>query len=77
MTRTNRIVFQGAVGLAIGAVLMWLALRGVSLAEVLALLGQADARWIALALVLYGCDLCLRVFRWHLLLSTLKPVRLL
>ncbi len=70
-------ILQGGIGLAIGAVLMWLALRGVSLAEVSALLGQADARWIAIALAFYGCDLGLRACRWHLLLSTLRPVRLL
>lgn len=77
MTRTNRIILQGGVGLAIGVVLLWLALRSISLPEAWALLGQIDARWIALSLALYGCDLCLRVFRWHLLLSTLMPVRLL
>ena len=77
MTRTNRIILQGGIGLAIGAVLMWLALRSVSLSEVSTLLGQTDARWVAIALAFYGCDLCLRICRWHLLLSTLKPVRLL
>jgi anthranilate phosphoribosyltransferase len=50
---------QAAIGLAIGAFLLWLAMRGVGGEELLALLAAVRLKWVALAVGLYAGGLCL------------------
>lgn len=64
------------LGLAVGALFMWLALRGVALDDVRTLAGSLDRLLLAEAAAFYWLALGLRVWRWQLLLRELAPAPL-
>jgi len=66
-----------AAGFFVGLGLLWLLLRQVDGNEVVQLLSTLDPRFVLGAFVFYGSALCLRSWRWQVLLITLKPVRYL
>ncbi len=59
---------QLAAGLAISLVCLWLAARGLELAEVGRALATARYPWLLPALILYFAGVWVRAARWHLLL---------
>jgi uncharacterized membrane protein YbhN (UPF0104 family) len=64
----------GALGLALGGVFLWLALRDIDRDAMRAALRALDPLLVAGALLLYWLGLALRVERWQALLAQLKPV---
>ncbi|MEB3356648.1 MAG: lysylphosphatidylglycerol synthase transmembrane domain-containing protein [Synechococcales bacterium] len=65
---------RGALGMAVGAVFLWLALRQTTWQQVQAILADAHSGWLALAIALYGIDLSIRTRRWQQLLQAVKPL---
>ncbi|MGE0487268.1 MAG: lysylphosphatidylglycerol synthase transmembrane domain-containing protein [Gammaproteobacteria bacterium] len=66
-----RNVLIGALGLAVGALFMTLAVRGVDVAELGRLVAAVDRARLAGAVALYWVALALRVARWRSLLTQL------
>lgn len=67
---------QMAVGLALAVFLLWLFLRQLSFANVIAELRRAHYRWVLVATVLTLLVNVHRAWRWHYLLLPIKSVRL-
>jgi uncharacterized protein (TIRG00374 family) len=67
-------LFQVLVSLAIGAVLLWLAIARIDLAGLGAELAQVRTGWLVAAVAVYWVALTLRSWRWRILLA---PVRAL
>lgn len=65
---------RAVVGVAIGAVSMYFAIRGVPITSVLSLAQDIKYRWIAVGFCLYGAALGLRTLRWQLLVATMAPI---
>lgn len=65
---------RGVIGLLIGAIFLWLALRQTSLEQVQAILSKSNPGWLIFALGLYAADLSFRVSRWRLLLHNVKTL---
>ena len=63
-----------AIGTAIGAFCLWLALRKVALSEVAAALGDFDARWLVAAFAVSLMIQVLRALRWQVELTPLARV---
>ena len=61
---------------AVGALLLFLALRGVSLARLRELVTGADARWVVAALGVYLSAYVVRAVRWRLILAPVSRVRI-
>jgi uncharacterized membrane protein YbhN (UPF0104 family) len=66
-----RRLLAGSGGLALGAALLWLALREADFAAMGEALRMLDGRFVALSCVLYWLGLACRVGRWHGLLAEL------
>jgi len=64
-----------AIVCAAGGLLLFLALRGVSLTAVRDLVAGADARWVGAALAVYLSAYVLRSLRWRLILRPVQSVR--
>lgn len=73
----TRNVLMGVLGLTVGAVFLWLALRNVDLAEVAAMVAAIDGGVMARACAAYWMAVLLRVVRWHVLLRELARAPLL
>ena len=69
---TNK-YFRLSLGLLLGAALLYLSVRNVSWIEVKSEFESIVYGWIFLALILYWIELTLRIARWRILLSQLKP----
>src|SRR5258708_39738460 len=65
-------LFQILVSLAVGAVLLWLAIARIDLAGLGAELAQVRPGWLVAAVALYWIALILRSWRWRI---PLAPVR--
>ena len=65
--------FRFGLGLLVGAAFLFLSLKDVSWKEVKREFESITGPWILLALLLYWIELSLRVIRWRVLLSQLKP----
>lgn len=65
--------FRFFLGVAVGAALLFLSVRDVSWAEVKGDLEGITYTWILFAVFLYWIELALRIVRWRVLLSRLKP----
>lgn len=65
--------FRLVLGLCVGGALLYLSTRDVSWPEVKRELEEINVAWIALALLLYWIELGLRIMRWRVFLSQLKP----
>jgi hypothetical protein len=63
-----------ALGLAVGVLFLWLAVRQTSLAEVKDVLLAVRPGWIALAFASYAVALLLRVVRWQLIVNFVAPL---
>ncbi|MGR8919222.1 MAG: lysylphosphatidylglycerol synthase transmembrane domain-containing protein [Gammaproteobacteria bacterium] len=73
---TLRNLLTGLLGLAVGALFLWLALREVRPEELHHALTALDGGLLAAAAGLYWIALGLRVLRWQLLLRELAPAPL-
>ena len=65
--------FRFFLGVAVGAALLFLSVRDVSWSEVKGEVEGIIYAWIVLAAFLYWIELGLRIVRWRVLLSQLKP----
>jgi len=65
------------VGLAVSAITLWYALKGVDLAHMVTLLRQVEPRWLVALLLAYSLQFILKAHRWRLILLPLQkiPVR--
>lgn len=72
--RAPRRLAVGALGLALGGVFLWLALRDLDLEALRAALRVFDPLLAVLSLSLYWLGLALRVERWRALLAQLRPI---
>ncbi len=66
--------WQFWLGIAISALFLWLALRGLQLAQVWERLGQANYWWILPGIGAYTVAVWARAWRWHYLLRPLKRI---
>jgi uncharacterized protein (TIRG00374 family) len=66
--------WQFWVGLAISAVFLWLALRGLKLGDVWSALAEANYWWILPGVAVYFLAVWARAWRWHYLLRPVKAV---
>lgn len=71
-----RHVLSAVLGLAVGSLFLWLALRDVDAAALRAALVAVDGRTLTLAAALYWLAMGLRVLRWQRLLCQLAPAPL-
>src|SRR5215472_8948020 len=71
----RRRAFQGAVSLAIGGMLLWLALTRVDLQGVNQRLQQVQPVWLILAIAAYWVALGIRSWRWRIILSAVRRLR--
>jgi glycosyltransferase 2 family protein len=62
-------LLRALVGIAIGLVLLWLALRDQDLEDVLAVWARSDGSWLLLGTAVYATSLIVRVARWSCLLA--------
>ncbi len=62
------------LGLIVSAIFMWLALRGLSLGEVWEAVRGANFWWLIPGVAVYFMGVWARAWRWHYLLSPLKPI---
>lgn len=68
-----KVSWRGLVGLAISAVLLWLAFRGVNWSEVGAILRRANV-WLVIAAVTVATTIFpLRAIRWRPILESVSP----
>jgi uncharacterized protein (TIRG00374 family) len=80
MTNLSRILvpgrtwIRGVIGLALGVLFFWLALRQTSWTQVQAILSQVDNRWLIIAMGFYTANLIVRVLRWRSLLWDIKAL---
>jgi uncharacterized protein (TIRG00374 family) len=65
----------GGLGLVLGGVFLWLAVRNVAWADVVTALRQADRRWLAIAVTVYLVSIGVRCVRWGVLLRATGQVR--
>jgi uncharacterized protein (TIRG00374 family) len=65
-------VARGIIGIFIGAVFLWLALRQTSWEQVRIILSKSNLGWLLVALGFYAVDLLVRVSRWRVLLDDVK-----
>ncbi len=68
--------WQFWIGVAISAVFVYLALRGLKMAEVWQALNEANYWWIVPGVVVYFFAVWARTWRWHYLLRPIKQVPL-
>lgn len=66
--------FAIVLGVAISALFLWLALRGLRLDEVGAVIGEAKYIWLAPGVLVYFIGVWIRSWRWHYLIAPLKKV---
>jgi uncharacterized membrane protein YbhN (UPF0104 family) len=62
---------QAVLGLAVGALFLWLAVRETAPEDALRAITAAEPGWLAAAIALYAADLALRAVRWRGLLDHL------
>jgi uncharacterized protein (TIRG00374 family) len=65
--------FRLVLGFSVATALLYLSTRDVSWHEVKGELQEITLAWIALALLLYWFELGLRILRWRVFLSQMKP----
>lgn len=66
--------WQFWAGLLVSALFLWLALRGLKLANVWQALASADYWWILPGVAVYFLAVLARSWRWHFLLRPIKPI---
>jgi uncharacterized protein (TIRG00374 family) len=68
--------WQFWLGMAISAVFVYLALRGLDLAQVWAYIQEANYWWLIPGVAIYFFGVWARTWRWHYMLRALKPIPL-
>jgi glycosyltransferase 2 family protein len=68
-------LLRAFIGFAIGGMLLWLALRGEDVEDVLAVWARSDGSWLLLGTAIYGTSLIVRVARWSCLLAVVVQAR--
>ncbi|MEK7276200.1 MAG: lysylphosphatidylglycerol synthase transmembrane domain-containing protein [Chloroflexota bacterium] len=68
--------WQFFLGIAISALFVWLALRGIDLGQAWAALQGANYWWLVPAVAVYFLAVWARTWRWHYLLRPLKRIPL-
>ncbi|MDJ0632057.1 MAG: lysylphosphatidylglycerol synthase transmembrane domain-containing protein [Xenococcaceae cyanobacterium MO_188.B29] len=71
---SGRSWLRGLIGLALGALFFWLALRQTSWTQVQTILSQAENQWLVIAMGFYAANIVVRVVRWRSLLWDIKPL---
>ncbi len=66
--------WQFWVGIAISAIFLWLALRGLQLQDVWSALRQANYLWLLPGVAVYFIAVWARAWRWHYLLRPIKSI---
>ena len=69
-----RTFIRGVIGILIGAVFFWLALRQTSLEQVRTILSKSNLGWLFVALGFYASAFFVRVSRWRILLRDVKTL---
>jgi uncharacterized protein (TIRG00374 family) len=72
----TKAALQIGLGLAVGAVLLWLAFRSVDIDEVGRAFRAISPDWIVAAVALYFCALFIRIIRWWLIVREVVPLRI-
>ena len=62
------------LGVAISALFLWLSLRGLNLADVWGIIGEAEFIWLLPSVAVYFIAVWIRSWRWHYLIKPLKEV---
>ena len=70
----GRTWIRGVIGLILGALFFWLALRHTSWAQVQTILAQANNQWLFIAMGFYAANMVVRVVRWRSLLWDVKAL---
>ncbi|MEM7543428.1 MAG: lysylphosphatidylglycerol synthase transmembrane domain-containing protein [Pseudomonadota bacterium] len=68
-------LFLGFFGIAIGGLFLWVSLRGVTIAELAALIASMNFSAISVAIAVYWLAMLVRASRWFLLLREIHPVQ--
>jgi len=66
--------WQFWLGVLISAAFLWLALRGLQLADIGRVVAQADYLWLLPGVAVYFLAVWARAWRWHYLLRPLKSI---
>ena len=76
MRTVASITLRMTVGLAVGALLLFLTLRNVNIDDVRETLRQIDGRWVIVAIASYAIALFVRTIRWWLILRSAANIKL-
>ncbi|MEO8369548.1 MAG: lysylphosphatidylglycerol synthase transmembrane domain-containing protein [Candidatus Solibacter sp.] len=68
-SQDRRKIWYGLISIALAAVLLYYALRGVDWGTVWATMVKADLLWLAVACLLTSCSFFVRACRWRILLN--------
>jgi uncharacterized protein (TIRG00374 family) len=66
--------WQFWLGLAVSALFLWLALRGLGLEDIGAALAEANLIWLIPGIAVYFVGVWARAWRWHYLLGPVKSI---
>jgi uncharacterized protein (TIRG00374 family) len=66
--------WQFWIGVLVSIVFLWLALRGLKLADMLAVLPNVNFWWLLPGIAIYFLGVWARAWRWHYLLRPLKKI---
>ena len=66
--------WQFWLGLLVSAAFLWLALRGLRLADIGQVVAEADYLWLLPGVAVYFLAVWARAWRWHYLLRPLKAI---
>ncbi|NET49323.1 MAG: flippase-like domain-containing protein [Merismopedia sp. SIO2A8] len=67
-------LFRGLIGILVGVLFFWLALRQTSWTEVSQILGTIKTSWVVGAIAAYITSICIRTTRWQKLMWAMKPL---
>lgn len=74
MNPTLRKILMAILGIAIGALCLWLSARNVNWAEATRIFRSVDLAGVAIGVVLYGVAMVMRAIRWRAILAFRAPV---
>jgi len=69
---STRTLFRAFLGMAVGAIFLWLVVRGIEIDDVVLLLLGADGKWLVAAVILFALNMAVRILRWQRLLAGAK-----
>src|SRR5262245_18691430 len=73
LLRTSRKLVLALLGVTLGVLLLWLALRQVEVWEFAAILRTLSIKYLVLAVWVYWTSIVLRIFRWRCMLAPYFP----